>query len=112
MKKSNYQWMLENWAIYGGLVTPATAAKLLEVSKTRVTQLTKEKKLTKLLLENQVLITDPEVIKLAREREYKIFRSQIEEDIKGVKDIIPEEFLSELKEGLEKIIKTNEEIIN
>lgn len=112
MKKSNYQWMLENWAIHGGLVTPATAAKLLEVSKTRITQLTKEGKLTKLLLENQILIPYPEVIKLAREREYKIFRSQIEEDIKGVKNIIPDQILSELKEGLETLLKTNENIIN
>lgn len=59
--------MLETWGRVGGLITPATAARMLSLSKGRITQMMTEGKLQKFVFpdENLVFVSWLEVRNMA-----------------------------------------------
>ena len=101
-----YQWMLENWTIYGGLIPQATAAKLMRITKGRITQMIKEGKLKELRYGNNVFVPYGKVMEYARAKNYKYMQEETEEVMKTLNGLLPEEtintFKAEIQEEYEK----------
>lgn len=92
-----YQWMLENWTIYGGLIPQATAAKLMRITKGRITQMIKEGKLKELRYGNNIFVPYGKVMEYARAKNYKYMQEQSEKEIETLRGIIPDENINEFK---------------
>ena len=109
-----YNWTCEHWLITGGLITQATAARLLGKSKGRITQMIKEGKLKEHRYKKISFLEFPEVMKMARERIYKIINQNIIKTINTEtrKSPIPKEAIEELKQSVLSQIKKAENIIN
>lgn len=95
-------WMIEQWTIHGGLITQATAAKLIGVTKGRITQMIREGKLKELRYQKQSFVPYGTTMKIGLEKnksemvraiEKEVNQTQIPEEIKRG---ILEEFLPEM----------------
>lgn len=109
-----YNWTCEHWLNTGGLITQATAARLLGKSKGRITQMIKEKKLEEHRYKNLSFLAFPEVMKIARKRIYKITNQNIIKIIntESKNSSIPKDAIEELKQSVLSQIKKAENIIN
>lgn len=111
---SFYQWMLENWTIEGGLIPQATAARLMRVSKARVTQMIKEGKLREIRFENQVFVPYGSTMNYARKKEYQEIKLKLEKEFKALRSSTSAEDIKDLQhfeDGIKKTIESAEEIV-
>lgn len=72
-KKMYSEWFKENWIKTGGLITPATASKILEVSSARIAQMINEQKIKKYEYyeDGKTLLSFTEVYNVKQEKEEK-----------------------------------------
>ena len=64
-------WFTEKWLETGGLISQATAAKMLNKTQGRVSQMVKEKKLKLFQYDNMSYVSFIEVRKIAQEQNHK-----------------------------------------
>jgi len=94
-----HHWMLETWGRVGGLITPAVAARMLNRSKGRITQMMTAGKLQKFVFpdENLVFVSWLEVRNMAEQqilaRQKRLMHAEIKKS-----DLTPEQ-----KEAFKKI---------
>ena len=75
-------WFTEMWLKSGGLISQATAAKMLNKSKGRISQMVKEKKLKLYQYENMLYVSFIEVREIAQ-------RDNLKKAIKLLKETAP-----------------------
>lgn len=81
-------WFSTKWIASGGLITPATASKILKKTTARIAQMMAEEKLKTYRYGNATFVSFPEVMRMAYERQYQ----ETEKEIKKIKKLpIPEE---------------------
>lgn len=108
---SFYQWMLENWTIEGGLIPQATAARLINVSKARITQMIKEGKLKELRFENQIFVPYSDTMKYARQKVYQKMQTAMETSLQEIETKLPNNILQEMGKGINDLINKSRDII-
>lgn len=108
---SFYQWMLENWTIEGGLIPQATAARLINVSKARITQMIKEGKLKELRFENQIFVPYSDTMKYARQKVYQKMQTAMEASLQEIETKLPSNILQEMGKGINDLINKSRDII-
>ena len=92
-----HHWMIETWGRLGGLITPATAARMLSLTKGRVTQMMTEGKLQRFVFpeDNLVFVSWLEVRNMAepliRAKQKRLAHAEIK------KSGLPPEKQAELK---------------
>ena len=107
---SFYQWMLENWAIEGGLIPQATAARLINVSKARITQMIKEGKLKELRFENQIFVPYSDTMRYAREKVYQKMRKAMSESLQGIEKKVSDNIFKEMEQGIAELLNKSQDI--
>lgn len=108
---SFYQWMLENWTIEGGLIPQATAARLINVSKARITQMIKEGKLKELRFENQIFVPYSDTMKYARQKVYQKMQTAMKASLQEIETKLPSNILQEMGKGINDLINKSRDII-
>lgn len=108
---SFYQWMLENWTIEGGLIPQATAARLINVSKARITQMIKEGKLKELRFENQIFVPYSDTMKYARQKVYQKMQTAMKASLQEIETKLPNNILQEMGKGINDLINKSRDII-
>ena len=87
-----YAWYTENWLKSGGLISQATAARLLNKSTGRIAQMIKEGKIKEYYqFENLSFVAFPEIMKEARKEIFKRCKKEIQEGLKDIAENIPED---------------------
>ena len=109
---SFYQWMLENWAIEGGLIPQATAARLINVSKARITQMIKEGKLKELRFENQIFVPYSDTMRYAREKVYQKMRKAMSESLQGIEKKVSDNIFKEMEKGIAELLNKSQDIVS
>lgn len=109
---SFYQWMLENWAIEGGLIPQATAARLINVSKARITQMIKEGKLKELRFENQIFVPYSDTMRYAREKVYQKMRKAMSESLQGIEKKVSDNIFKEMEQGIAELLNKSQDIVS
>ena len=91
-----YHWMLENWTFMGGMITQATASRLLNVSRTRISQMVKEGKLKETRYKDEIFVSYPEIMKIAKQKEVERELAEIQAEKDKLKGKLPQEEIDEL----------------
>lgn len=101
-----YEWYRTNWTAYGGLISKATAAAILNVTKARITQMIKKGMLKERIYENNqryTYVDAPSVFTLAHHQNYEYIINETQK-----MDDLPEElkkFQIEIYKKLKKEIE-------
>lgn len=103
-----FNWLRDTWTEAGGLITQATAMRLLERSKGRINQMITEGKLKEYRYGNQSFLSYPEIMKLAKPIYVKNLMEAATQEAKSNK--VPEETASPILEALAKSIMESEHI--
>ena len=77
-----YGTFRDTWIEAGGLISQATARRLLERTKGRITQMIKEGKLKQYTIEGVTYLSFAEVMEKAKKIQTKLARSQAAEELK------------------------------
>ena len=77
-----YGTFRDTWIEAGGLISQATARRLLERTKGRITQMIKEGKLKQYTIEGVTYLSFAEVMEKAKKIQTKLVRSQAAEELK------------------------------
>ena len=96
-------WFSEKWLVSGGLITPATAAKILKKTPGRITQMVAEGKIKSYKYGNTPFIRFPDVMRIAKQEQYETVMQEIEAlkaDPK-VLDCIKKQYIEEITPTLE-----------
>lgn len=96
-------WISEKWIISGGLISPATAARILNKTAGRITQMAAERKLRLYKYDNTTFVSFADVMKIARKQRYEEIMKEIEK-IKKAPDVpeqIKEQYIQEIPPTLE-----------
>lgn len=64
-------WFSTKWIASGGLITPATAAKILKKTTARIAQMMTEGKLETYRYGNATFVSFPAVMRMAHEKQYQ-----------------------------------------
>lgn len=68
-KNAYSTWITDEWSKQGGLITPATASKILKLTRGRIAQLQKTGKLTEIKdPEGKTMLSLPQILKIEEER--------------------------------------------
>ena len=96
-------WFSEKWLVSGGLITPATAAKILKKTPGRITQMVAEGKIKSYKYGNTPFIRFPDVMRIARKQRYEEIMKEIEKIKKdpNVPEQIKEQYIQEITPTLE-----------
>ena len=65
-------WIENNWATEGGLIQPAIAARIMEISRARMAQMIKEGKIKAIKHENTTFVSYAQIMKISKEKTKKI----------------------------------------
>lgn len=93
-------WFTEMWLKSGGLISQATAAKMLDKTQGRISQMVKEKKLKLYQYENMLYVSFIEVRKIAMQDNLKKALKELE--VAGA--LLPEGFGLDFEEENKKIL--------
>ena len=99
-----FQWMIQSWTIHGGLITQTTAAKLIGVTKGRITQMIREGKLKELRYQKQSFVQYGTTMKIAFEKNKTEMMEAIKTEVEHpaippeIKMAILQEFLPQMKQ--------------
>ncbi len=105
-----YNWFKEKVTIYGALIQPAVAAKLLNKSQGRISQMMKLNEIKSYKYENIKFVSYQDIMKIATEETYKYMEKELNEELEQIKkqNKIPEEQFQQLKnESLKTVLKNN-----
>ena len=69
--KNIYETIIEEWPKNGGLITKALAAKILNVTKGRITQMIKEKKIKEIDMQKNKFLSYSQIIEIAQKKQNK-----------------------------------------
>jgi len=94
-----FAWISDNWLSAGGLITQATAARLLNKSTGRIAQMITEQKIREYRYQNVSFVSFTEVFQLAREAAYKKANAQIEKELKKIQKGLPADLPAEAMES-------------
>lgn len=96
-------WFSEKWLVSGGLITPATAAKILNKTAGRITQMMTEGKIKSYKYKNIPFVCFPDVMRIAKQQQFEIVMEQIKEmqKDKRVPEHVKEQYLEEIMPTLE-----------
>ena len=103
-----FNWIRDAWTEAGGLITQATAMRLLERSKGRINQMITEGKLKEYRYGNQSFLSYPEIMKLAKPIYVKNIMKAATQEAQSKK--VPDETASKILEALAQSIKEGEHI--
>ena len=103
-----FNWIRDAWTEAGGLITQATAMRLLERSKGRINQMITEGKLKEYRYGNQSFLSYPEIMKLAKPIFVKNLMEAATQEAKSNK--VPDETASTILEALAQSIREGEHI--
>lgn len=102
-----YNWMKENTTMYGALIQPAIAAKLLNKSKGRISQMMKAGKLKYWEYENIRFLSYHEVMEIATKEVYIYMEEEMKRELNKVQKKLPLEILNTLTELSQSILDFN-----
>lgn len=96
-------WFRTNWIAAGGLMSKASAARLLNKSKSRITQMIAEGKLFEhKFSEGLSYIEAPQVFKIMHQEEYKMLKNTLFEDAKGIPENQRQSYINSMLPILER----------
>ena len=96
------EWFRTNWLISGGLIPKATAARLLNKSKSRITQMVKEGKLFEHKFNDSLsYIETPQVFRIMHQEDYKLLKDTLYEEAKGLPETQQQSFIDTMLPTLE-----------
>ena len=95
-----YGTFKDTWIEAGGLISQATARRLLERTKGRVTQMIKEGKLKQYTIEGVTYLSFAEVMEKAKKIQTRLARAKAKEELKqlGLPEEIQSGFMAQLDE--------------
>lgn len=98
-----YPTFKDTWIEAGGLISQATAGKLMHRTKGRITQMIKEGKLKQYRIDNVSYLSYAEVMTKAKKIQEKLARDTAEEEIKklGLSEEIQTGLMAQFDEMLE-----------
>ena len=96
-------WFSEKWLTSGGLITPATAAKILNKTAGRITQMVTEGKIKSYRYKNTPFVAFPDVMRIAKQQQYETVMQEIEalKADPSVPEHIKNEYIAEITPTLE-----------
>ena len=113
-----YHWISQNWLYAGGLITQATAARLLKKSTGRIKQMITEQKIKEYRYENISFVSFTDVIRIAREETFRKVNKNLEKELKKLEKDIPKDLNEEdlktleiLKNTIFEAVKQSENIV-
>lgn len=98
-----YGTFRDTWIEAGGLISQATARRLLERTKGRITQMIKEGKLKQYTIEGVTYLSFAEVMEKAKKIQTKLARSQAAEELKKLG--LGEEINAGLMEQFDEVLR-------
>ena len=103
------EWFRINWITSGGLIPKATAARLLNKSKSRITQMVKEGKLFEHKFNDSLsYIETPQIFRIMHQEDYKLFKDTLYEEAKGLPETHRQSFIDAMLPTLERQEKSIE----
>ena len=96
-------WISEKWIVSGGLISPAIAARILNKTAGRITQMAAERKIRLYKYDNTTFVSFADVMKIARKQRYEEIMKEIEKIKKdpNVPEQIKEQYIQEITPNLE-----------
>lgn len=97
------EWFRKNWLVSGGLISKATAARLLNKSKGRITQMVQEGKLKEHKFNFWISYLEaPEVFRILHKEEYKLFKDTLYEQAEELPETHRQSFIDSMIPTLER----------